>query len=79
MPYLRSHSWKEAVAAFEKAGFEVMRITGDHIVMWGPDAMRPVIIPKVKALPAFIVQNNLRTAGITKKKYRELLAKKKGK
>jgi hypothetical protein len=37
--------------------------------------IRPVVIPKYSAVPVFIIKNNLRTAGISRDRYFELLAK----
>jgi hypothetical protein len=34
---------------------------------------RPVVIPKYAAVPVFIIKNNLRTAGISRDRYFELL------
>lgn len=76
MTRIRSHGWRESVAAFEKAGFRIDRIKGDHIAMVKEGRPRPVIIPKKKELPAFIIANNIRTAGISKKAYREYLKQK---
>ena len=35
--------------------------------------LRPVVIPKYAAVPVFIIKNNLRTAGISRERYFELL------
>jgi len=36
---------------------------------------RPIVIPKYSAIPVFIIKNNLRTAGISRDRYFELLEK----
>jgi hypothetical protein len=36
---------------------------------------RPVVIPKYAAVPVFIIKNNLRTGGISRDRYFELLTK----
>ena len=36
--------------------------------------IRPVVIPKCAAVPVFIIKNNLRTTGISRDRYIELLA-----
>ncbi len=38
-----------------------------------PGILRPVVIPRYDALPVFIIKNILRTAGITRERYFELL------
>ena len=58
---------------FERAGFQCVRIEGDHFVYTKAGVPRPVIIPDWKEVPVFIIKNNLRTAGLTREKYFELL------
>jgi len=65
------------VAAFRKAGFEEERSEGSHIVMVKEGVARPIVIPRYAEIPDFIVSNNLRTAGIGRKSYLELLGKRK--
>jgi len=35
--------------------------------------LRPVVVPKYAAVPVFIIKNNLRTAGMSRERYLELL------
>jgi len=35
--------------------------------------IRPVVIPKYACVPVFIIRNNLRTAGMSRDRYFELL------
>ncbi|MGA2715306.1 MAG: type II toxin-antitoxin system HicA family toxin [Bryobacteraceae bacterium] len=58
---------------FEADGFRCVRIEGDHMVFTKPGVLRPVVIPKYAAIPVFIIKNNLRTAGMTRERYFELL------
>ena len=44
------------------------------MVFTKPGVLRPVVISKYSAVPVFIVKNNLRTAGISRERYLELLA-----
>ncbi len=67
------------VAAFKKAGFSVERTEGSHVIMVKKGIARPLVIPAYDEIPDFIVSNNLRTAGISRKKYLDLLSKRKGK
>ncbi|HZX35058.1 MAG TPA: type II toxin-antitoxin system HicA family toxin [Thermodesulfobacteriota bacterium] len=60
---------------FEKAGFQCVRIEGDHYVYTKAGAIRPVVIPDWKEVPVFIIKNNLRTAGISREEYFSLLEK----
>jgi hypothetical protein len=43
------------------------------MVFTKPGVLRPVVIPKYAAIPVFIIKNNLRTAGMTRERYFELL------
>ena len=44
------------------------------MVFTRPGVLRPVVIPKYAAIPVFIIRNNLRTAGMTRERYFELLS-----
>lgn len=75
MPKLNSISWKILQCILEKEGFIHARTEGDHMVFTRAGSLRPVVIPKYASLPVFIIKNNLRTAGISRELYFELLAK----
>ena len=40
-----------------------------------PGAIRPVITPKYKEVPIFVIRNNMRIIGLSREKYFELLQK----
>jgi predicted RNA binding protein YcfA (HicA-like mRNA interferase family) len=58
---------------FEKAGFQCVRTEGDHVVFTKSGIVRPIVIPDWKEVPVFIIKNNIRTAGISREEYFELL------
>ena len=58
---------------FERAGFVCVRAEGDHFVFVKDGILRPVVIPDWKEVPVFIIRNNLRTAGMTREEYFNLL------
>ncbi len=58
---------------FEKYGCIYSRTKGDHMVYHYPGAVRPVVIPKYKEVPAFVIRNNMRTIGMTRDEYFALL------
>ena len=66
-------SYKQLVKVFEADGFCCVRTEGDHMVFTKPGVTRPVVIPKYAAVPVFVIKNNLRTAGISRDRYFELL------
>jgi len=49
------------------------RTKGDHLIYHYPGAIRPVIIPKYKEVPAFVIKNNMRVIGMGREEYFELL------
>lgn len=75
MPRIVPVSSKVLGKVFEKAGFKCVRTDGDHFVYTKPGVIRPVVIPGRKEVPVFIIKNNLRTAGISREQYFELLKK----
>ena len=42
-------------------------------VLTKPGVLRPVVIPKYAAVPVFVIKNNLKTGGISRDRYFELL------
>jgi len=63
------------VKIFEMAGCVYVRTRGDHLIYHHPEAVRPVIIPKYREVPAFVIKNNMRIIGMSRQKYLELLQK----
>jgi predicted RNA binding protein YcfA (HicA-like mRNA interferase family) len=58
----------------EHEGFRFARQQGSHVVFTKQGIARPIVVPTYRALPTFIIKNNLRTAGISRERYFELLA-----
>jgi predicted RNA binding protein YcfA (HicA-like mRNA interferase family) len=63
------------VTIFEMAGCVYTRTKGDHLIYHHPEGARPVIIPKYREVPAFVIKNNMRIIGMSREKYLELLQK----
>ena len=57
--------------ALGKAGFEVVR-SGKHLV--ATDGTRVVTIPRTKRLNPYTLRSIIRSAGLTDKKFRDLLS-----
>ena len=66
-------SYKIQVKIFEKVGCVYSRTKGDHLIYHHPGAIRPVVIPKYKEVPAFVIRNNMRIIGMSREEYFELL------
>jgi hypothetical protein len=52
-----------------------IRISGDHIVLVKNGMARPVVIPKYSEIGLDIIKSNMRTAGMSRDRYFELLRK----
>jgi len=73
---LTPQSWQTLVKVFKALGFtEKPTKATSHIVMTKPKTLRPVIIPKYSEVGLDIITSNLRTAGVSREKYLEILAK----
>jgi predicted RNA binding protein YcfA (HicA-like mRNA interferase family) len=76
MPRLAPTDWQTQVRIFKADRFNEDRITGSHVVLTKPGVLRPVIIPKYDEVGIDIIKNNMRTAGMSRERYFELLEKK---
>lgn len=76
MPAIQPTHYRDLVKIFEKSGWIYQRTKGDHMIYIKRGFVRPVVIPKYKTVPVFIIKNNLRTAKISNEKYFLLLKKK---
>jgi len=59
---------------FERAGFRQAREEGSHLIYTKTGVTRPIVIPKYRALPVFVIRNNLHSAGLSRDRYFQLLA-----
>ena len=73
MPKLSPIHYRILACVFEMDGFLLVREEGDHMIYTKPGVLRPVVIPKYKNIPVFIIKNNLRSSGMSRDKYFELL------
>ncbi len=74
MPRLTPQHWKTLERVFEKDGFVLEREEGSHRVYTKPGVARPVIIPKYNEVGVEIIQSNMRTAGMSRERYFQLLS-----
>ena len=70
---IKPTNYQIQVKIFEKYGCVYSRTKGDHLIYHYSGAIRPVVIPKYKEVPAFIIKNNMRTIGMTRDEYFALL------
>ncbi len=73
MPALRPVPYTTLVRIFERDGFAFRRQHGDHLIYTKPGVKRPLVIPSYPEVPVFIIKNLLRTAGMSRERYFDLL------
>lgn len=68
--------YQKLVKIFEMDGFALKRQKGDHLVMTKPGIRRPLVIKtSPHKVPITHIMTNLRTAGMTRERFFELLEK----
>ena len=73
MPKLVAKHWTVLEKVFLAAGFRFARQQGSHRSYVKAGIARPVVIPAYDEVPVAIIRNNLRTAGISREEYFDLL------
>jgi len=73
MPRITPIHWKTLECIFLKDGFSFERHHGDHRSYVKPGVSRPIVIPTYKEIDQDIIHSNMRTAGMTRDRYFELL------
>ncbi|MBI2004714.1 type II toxin-antitoxin system HicA family toxin [Patescibacteria group bacterium] len=69
MAHLRAVHWKKFEKFLLEVGCEFVREEGDHRIFWKKGIKRPVILPRYKELPEFIILNNLKILSISRKEF----------
>jgi len=73
MAHLTPVNWKRFEKFLLFVGCHFKREQGDHRIYWRSDLKRPLVIPRDKQLPVFIIRNNLRVLGMNPKEYLDIL------
>jgi predicted RNA binding protein YcfA (HicA-like mRNA interferase family) len=73
MAALRPVPYSTLIAVFEKEGFVFNRQRGDHLIYTKAGVARPLVIPAYQEVPVFIIKNLLRSAGMSREEYLEVL------
>lgn len=73
MPRITPVSYRKLARVFERDGWRYARQKGDHLIYTEPGNIRPLVIPMYDEVPVFIIKNLLRTAGMSRERYFELL------
>jgi predicted RNA binding protein YcfA (HicA-like mRNA interferase family) len=74
MPAIRPIHYQELIRVFEADGFRFDRQEGSHRIYIKAGVPRPLVIPAYRDVPIFIIRNLLRTAGMSRERYFELLS-----
>ncbi len=69
MPRIAPIHWKKLECVFLSAGFQLSRQNGSHRI-YVKEGFRPVVIPVHNTpIDPFVIQNNLRSAGMSRDDY----------
>jgi len=67
--------YRKLLRIFELEGWVVDRQRGSYMILKKPGFVRRVVIPRRKNVPVFAIENNRKTAKMSRKRYFELLDK----
>ena len=76
MPKLPRISGREAIRAFRRAGWEVARQRGSHVVLTKPGSLYTLSVPLHPVLGPGLLRSLIRKAGLTVEEFTELLGRK---
>jgi len=71
MPRIAPTTWKAQMEVFQRYGCIYKRKKGSHHILTHPNAKRAVVIPEYNEID--IIKNNMRTVGMSRDEYFELL------
>jgi len=66
-------SWRKFEKFLLKIGCRFKRQKGDHLIYWKPGILRPIVVPKERVLPVFIILNNLRVLQVSKEEFLKII------
>jgi predicted RNA binding protein YcfA (HicA-like mRNA interferase family) len=75
MPRLYPINWRKFEKFLFFIGCRFEREEGDHRIYWKDGLSRPIVVPREKQLPIFIIRNNLRVLGVDTQEYIKILGK----
>jgi len=73
MPRITPVHWRVLECIFKKEGFRFDRQEGDHRIYSKPGIARLLVIPTYREIDVTIILANMRTAGMSRERYFELL------
>ncbi|MDZ7696777.1 MAG: type II toxin-antitoxin system HicA family toxin [Deltaproteobacteria bacterium] len=75
MVRISATDWKTQIKIFEAYGCTYKRKKGSHHVLTYPGAKRAVVIPEYDEIDVDIIRSNMRTVGMSREAYFQLLGK----
>lgn len=75
MPKIYPTGWRTQLKIFELFGCRYKRKQGSHHILTCPDAKRAVVIPEYETVDVDIIKSNMRTVGMSREQYFDLLNK----
>ena len=73
MARISATDWKMQLKIFEAYGCKYKRKKGSHHILKYPGAKRAVVIPEYDEIDLDIIKNNMRTVGMSREDYFQLL------
>ncbi|MEK7117807.1 MAG: type II toxin-antitoxin system HicA family toxin [Patescibacteria group bacterium] len=73
MPKIGNINWQKFEKFLFTVGCQFKREKGDHRIYRKHGIKRPVVVPRDKILPEFIILKNLRTLGISREEYLKII------
>lgn len=73
MPRITPIPWQKFERFLLISGCRFKREKGNHRIYWRADLKRPIIIPREKQLPIFVIRNNLRVLGMSPEDYLDIV------
>ena len=74
MPRLTPLPWTTLEKVFLAAGFTFARQVGSHRTYVKPGVLRPLVLPTYDEVPVSIIRTNMKTAGLSREEFFELLS-----
>jgi predicted RNA binding protein YcfA (HicA-like mRNA interferase family) len=75
MPRITPVDYRTLLRVFQMFGCQYKRKEGSHHVLTFQGAKRAVVIPEYDEIDVEIIKNNMRTVGMTREQYFELLSR----
>lgn len=75
MPHLTPVHYGKFCKFLEYIGCQFVRQKGSHLIYRRNDLPRSIVVPEHKELSMTVIMSNLKTLGISKEKYQEIMEK----